>query len=243
MGLTVAAYLLLVLVVVPVISRRTAAGGLLTTLPRPTLYRSSMATAWTLTLIGAVVLVMAPELTVPKVRLIGLSPVGFLTHLGITLAGLAAATLFTALLRKMLRRPESRDVLYLVPRTGHERRLFWGVSVTAGLTEEFVFRGIALTALAGVLPVSDDLAPWAAAAIVAVAFGFGHGYQDGLGMLRAGFLGFLLAVPAILTGSLLPGMAAHTLFDLTLITRLGRTLVGTAGDAPSDEQQPEGIPL
>lgn len=233
MGLLVAGYLLMVLVVVPIVSRRTAASGLLTTLPRATLYRASMTTAWTLALIGAVVVTLSPTLTVTSVRLRGLPAGTFFIHLGATLAALTAGMLLIGWLRKSLHRPESRDLLHLLPRTGHERRLFWAVSLTAGITEEFVFRGIALTALASVMPAGGIPGPWVAAAIVSVAFGLGHGYQDSLGMLRAGCLGFLLAVPTLLTGSLLPGIVAHTLIDLIAGTPFGRLLVG-----PDDSDTP-----
>ena len=93
------------------------------------------------------------------------------------------------------------------------------MSVTAGITEEFIYRGIALSSLAGLPWLQAWGGPWLAAAMVAIAFGLGHGYQDAIGMMRAGVLGFLLAVPMLLTGSLLPGMAAHAALDLTLLAR------------------------
>ena len=107
----------------------------------------------------------------------------------------------------------------LSPATRRERWLFAGLSVTAGITEEFIYRGIALTTLAGWPWLQPWGGPWPAAAVVAAAFGLGHGYQDGLGMMRAGVLGFLLAIPMLLTGSLLPGMAAHAALDLTVLAR------------------------
>ena len=238
MGILVASYLVLVLVVVPLITRHTATSGLITSLPRATLYRASMATSWVLALLGGAVVALDGSLTATNVGLSGL-PAGHLVAMaGGTLAALAAGILLIAGLRGILNRPESPDLLHLVPRTARERRLFWGVSVTAGITEEFVFRGIALTTLARIVPLDGPPGPWVAAAMVSVAFGLGHAYQGGLGMMRAGTLGYLLAVPVLLTGSLLPGMVAHTLIDLTLLTPMGRQMAGTRQDDGDDPDQP-----
>jgi membrane protease YdiL (CAAX protease family) len=139
---------------------------------------------------------------------------------GLTLAGLVI--IFTSLpLERRLGggRPElMRDLL---PRTRQERGLFAGLSFSAGVGEELAYRAYAFKAIQLLGP-----GPWAAAAIASVPFGLLHAYQGPVGILRTGLMGFVLAVPVVLTGSLLPSMAAHTLIDLLVGIVLGPRLVG-----------------
>jgi membrane protease YdiL (CAAX protease family) len=221
-------YLILVLIVAPLVSWRAAASGIIRHAPRPVLYRAAIGTSWFLALLGAAVLWWDQRLAPADVGLVGLSPGrGVLYGTGTLAALLAGAGLF-ALARRLLGRSESPELLHLIPRTAGERRVFVLLALTAGLTEEFVFRGIAITALSGLLApvIPGAQAPWAAAALVSVSFGLGHGYQEPLGMVRAGVLGLGLAVPFLLSGSLLPGMFAHAAVDLTLLAYPARRLVG-----------------
>jgi len=223
-------YLVLVLVVVPGISWRAAASGLLRRTPRPVLYRAAMGTSWFLALLGAAVLWWDQHLTPTDVGLVGLPLGRGLLHTTGTLAALLAGVAIFGLLRRLLGQAESPELIHLIPRTARERRDFFLLAITAGLTEEIVFRGIAIPALSGLLAQLPQMAggrgPWVAAVLVSISFGLGHGYQEPLGMLRAGVLGLLLAVPFLVTGSLLPGMIAHAVIDLTLLVSPGRRLAG-----------------
>jgi membrane protease YdiL (CAAX protease family) len=219
MGPALMLYLATVLIAAPVVSWRLAASGVLRLTPREVVYRSGMATSWFLALAGTAVLWVEQGPAPAEVGFASL-PVasGVLWSVG-TLAVLLAGMGLFSLLSSLLGHGESADLLHLIPATRRERWLFAGMSVTAGITEEFIYRGIALSSLAGLPWLQAWGGPWLAAAMVAIAFGLGHGYQDAIGMMRAGVLGFLLAVPMLLPGSLLPGRAAHAALDLTLLAR------------------------
>jgi len=219
MGAPLLAYTLMVLVAAPVMAWRLAASGLLRMTPRTVIYRGGMTTSWLLALAGTAVLWWEQDTSPAQVGLVGLPPVAGVAWSAGTLVFLLLGMGLFGLLLKFLRRGESPDILHLIPRTRGERWLFAGLALTAGVTEEFIYRGIALTCLRRLPGLDGPWGPWLAAALVALAFGLGHGYQDAIGMLRAGVLGFVLAVPLLLSGSLLPGMAAHTLLDLALLAR------------------------
>ena len=99
---------------------------------------------------------------------------------------------------------ESPLAVVLMPRSAGEKRGFLLLSGVAAAGEEVVFRGYLLWAVS-----SWVASPWFAAAVVSLAFGLAHGYQKLAGILRAGTLGMLLAVPTVLTGSLFPAILAH----------------------------------
>jgi membrane protease YdiL (CAAX protease family) len=219
MGTALMLYLFVVLVAAPVVAWRLAASGVLRLTPREVVYRSGMTTSWFLALAGATVLWMEQGPAPGTVGLTWMPAVSGVLWSAGTLAVLLAGMGAFSLLSRLLGQTESPDLLHLIPATRRERWLFAGLSVSAGITEEFIYRGIALAALGDLPWVQGHGGPWLAAAVVAAAFGLGHGYQDAIGMVRAGVLGFLLAVPVLITGSLLPGMAAHAALDLTLLAR------------------------
>lgn len=99
---------------------------------------------------------------------------------------------------------ESPVARLLMPEDGAEKGAFLLLSGVAAVCEEFVFRGFLLWALTGWTG-----SPWFAAAVVSLSFGLAHGYQKLAGVIRAGTLGMLLAVPTVLTGSLFPAIVAH----------------------------------
>jgi len=112
---------------------------------------------------------------------------------------------------RALRVPEGRLVAYMLPRTAAERALFVGVSLAAGVGEELTFRSFLIPAVES---AAGDA--WLAAGLSAGAFGLIHSYQGALGAIRAGLLGFVLAVPFVVTGSVVPSMVAHTVLDIVL---------------------------
>lgn len=121
---------------------------------------------------------------------------------------------------RLLRLPETALLLFLLPRTRRERLLFVGVSLSAGIAEELVFRSFLIPALQA---ATDSL--WLAVAFSSFAFGLIHSYQGTSGALRASALGLLLAVPFVATGSVLPSMAAHAALDIIAGLWLGDWLV------------------
>jgi membrane protease YdiL (CAAX protease family) len=96
----------------------------------------------------------------------------------------------------------------LIPHTPGEFRLFLPLAVTAGICEEFLFRGY----LVWVLTFWIGLVP--AAIVSMVGFGLAHGYQGGKFGFRAFGVGVVLGVMALVTRSLLPGILLHAAIDL-----------------------------
>jgi len=87
------------------------------------------------------------------------------------------------------------------------------VLVGAGFYEEFLYRGFLMQTFAMFFGGSRA-AWWVALVIQAVLFGAAHAYQNSLGMLITGTLGFLLGLLVILTGrNLWAAIIAHGLFD------------------------------
>jgi uncharacterized protein len=184
-------------------------------LPRREAYISSIITLWLLAGATAIVALLSgytwarlgltAPLTPSSLGLVGI----------ITLAGIALLFAFrfagfreTAVLRELL------------PVTRRERVWFVGVSVTAGVTEEVVFRGFLLAVL-------TDATGSAVLAVLlsSGAFGVVHAYQQPVGALRAALLGALLAIPVLLHGALLPAILAHALIDLLSGLWLARYLL------------------
>jgi len=124
---------------------------------------------------------------------------------------LACAVVWFAgmLQRKLWQQSPDEVVALLLPQTARERAAFMAVSLVAGTMEEYVMRGFCLLVLAhatGSMTLSFIL--------VTLGFAVAHGYQGAWALLRTGMLGALLAVPVIITGSLLPSMIAHAGTDI-----------------------------
>ena len=117
--------------------------------------------------------------------------------------------------------PAAHATLALLPRTPGERRLFTLVGITAGVCEEWLYRGFFLavvSALAGGLP------ELALVAIAAVAFGLAHAYQGAVGVLTTGVLGGVMAALYLGTGSLLLPVLLHAAIDLRFLLVPSRVL-------------------
>ncbi|MEJ2184384.1 MAG: CPBP family intramembrane metalloprotease [Gemmatimonadota bacterium] len=173
-------------------------------LNRNELYISSVVSIWIL----AAVTMAAAWASGFTVRLLGLSghtPARLLLAGALTTAiGLGAM-----IVGRLLRLPETALLKFLLPRTGGERLMFLGVALSAGIAEELVFRSFLIPALQA---ATDSV--WLAVALSSSAFGLIHSYQGASGALRASFLGLLLALPFVATGSVLPSMGAHAALDI-----------------------------
>lgn len=179
--------------------------------PRRALYGWASAFLWALA--GITALVLGWEGVAPyEIRL---TDGRIVTRLGWGFAGMIAG-MGSALLLTLAGRTaglrESAVVLHLMPETRGDRVAFVAVALTAGFTEELVYRGVALWGLAGWL----GRGPWVAAAITSVAFGLLHRYQGLIGILRATVLGLVLAGTVILGGGLPAAMGAHAGVNLIL---------------------------
>ena len=99
----------------------------------------------------------------------------------------------------------------LMPSSGRERALYGLVAISAGITEEILYRGF----LTYVLLISfPALGVWLSILVSAFLFGLGHLYQGVSGVLRTFILGFILSVIYLATGTLLLCIAIHMLIDL-----------------------------
>ncbi len=202
---------------VPALSYSTARKPEILTAPRRALYFSAALSQWLLAVVGVAVVLAA----LPGFRVIGLRDVALATFLGwtlgLTLVASAALLLVIVLEGRGWWPPESELVYRLLPETRWER--VWCVLVlapTAGLCEEFLYRGCLLFQIAD----WTHSIGWGAAAS-SVAFGLAHSYQGLNGMVRAGLLGVLLALPVVHLGSIYPSMAAHFLIDALALAWLG----------------------
>lgn len=140
-----------------------------------------------------------------------------------TLAAIALAALFRA-----FGHSEAALLRWLLPKTLAQRIVFAGLSISAGVGEELAFRAFLVPALER---ASGSIA--LAVVVSSVAFGMMHSYQRASGALRASVLGALLAMPLLVTGSVLPSMAAHAAYDLIAGLLLADWLIPPdAGDRP-----------
>jgi membrane protease YdiL (CAAX protease family) len=133
-----------------------------------------------------------------------------------TLAVLAGAALWRSQARSLARLSAAKraallersgHLLALAPHTTGEYRWFVGLSVTAGICEELLYRGFLVWALQHWVGLG-----WAAAVSV-MAFGAAHAYQ-GKDVVRPTLGGVVLQGIALLTQSILPGILVHTMLDM-----------------------------
>jgi membrane protease YdiL (CAAX protease family) len=122
-----------------------------------------------------------------------------------TLAGLAVMGL-----GRVLRLEESPLVDFLIPTTTSEKIAFAGLSLSAGIAEELVFRSFLILAL---YLATGSMA--GAVALSILVFAVSHAYQGWTGAIRVGLLGLVLTAPFLLTGSVYPSIIAHAALDLT----------------------------
>ena len=152
-----------------------------------------------------------------------------------TYAALAAAWLSRPLLRKLRGAPIAAGSSALVPTNPREKAAFVGLALTAGVMEEYVFRGYALFCLrevTGSTPLAVTLAT--------AGFGLGHAYQGWRAVLRTALGGAILVVPVLVTGSLLPSVIAHVAMDLTQGFWSREIVIGLGLAAPPDEADAAG---
>lgn len=100
------------------------------------------------------------------------------------------------------------DLELMAARGTVERRRFVALSITAGICEEFIYRGVLMAAL------TVHIGLWPAAVVSSVIFGFGHAYQGPVGIVRTGVVGLVFALLTITSGSLWVSILAHVLIDV-----------------------------
>ena len=178
--------------------------------PRRALYISAIAGVLVLGAFTALVL-WAESVPLSEV---GLHRTNVAAFLGWTAAATVGALLANFLISRGAARlgiRESRLTYHLMPRTGEDRRFFFGVSAAAGFCEELAYHGFLLAGLAAWLENG-----WLAALVANLAFGTLHAYQGQAGAVRAFLMGYLLCVPVVVGVGLWPAVVAHFLVNLLL---------------------------
>lgn len=179
---------------------------------RPKLYRKTMASMWVMLAVLAAIWWFLDRPTA-LLGFVGPSGSGFWIAVALVLAG-AAYLLFVWHKCKQINdeaRAKNRaslgDLVHFLPQDDGELRVFFGLSASAGIVEEIVYRGFLIWCLALMMPL------WAAVVISSVAFGLAHTYQGPSGVLRTGIAGLALGVLYVVSGSIWLPILAHFLMD------------------------------
>ncbi len=212
------AFFIAVAVVLPVVGfisfrrllRRAAAGEAVNPMD---LYRTTALAQWA---VFVVLLIMWMMLGRP------LSALGFTLDVdarllgGVALTGIAIALLLRQL-KTLYDATETElaaldrqlgDLKIIFPRTRNELAGFYGVSITAGIVEETIWRGFLFWYFGQLMPL------WAAATLSAIGFGLAHAYQGMQAVARIMLAGSIFVVLYLLTGSLWLSMLLHALVDM-----------------------------
>ena len=99
------------------------------------------------------------------------------------------------------------NVEVLLPQKRDELPRFYALSVTAGIVEELLWRGMLIWYLQFAMPL------WIAVLLSSVLFGLAHAYQGLKSMPAIVIVGFVFALIYVSTGSLLLAIVFHAVFD------------------------------
>ncbi len=117
----------------------------------------------------------------------------------------------------------------ILPRTQIEFPPFFALAITAGICEEFLYRGFAVAALH-----RAGIPGWGVVLITAILFGLAHTYQGPSGVAGTSVLGLVFGAVRIATGTLAPLIIWHATID---------AVAGVAGSKfllhPQNQQQPD----
>lgn len=117
------------------------------------------------------------------------------------------------------------NVSPMLPATATELKAFYGLSVTAGVCEEILYRGYVLWYISEVTNVVVGVL------LSSLLFGLAHAYQGTRGMVQTGAVGLVLAITYVLSGTLWIPIAMHAFLDINS----GRLAFGI--------NPPEGVPI
>jgi len=199
-----AVYVLLVGLLAPILAvrsaRRLESAGL--TLTREILVRSAF---FSFALIGALSWVTA--------RLVGIPWAAVRTpdlRDALLVAGALAVLLGWAPLAWRTRPViERARLLAVLPRTPGQAAVWVAMAACAGVFEEIAWRGVLFANVTRLLP-----SPWVAAVLCSASFGAMHAYQGRRGIVTTGAFALLMHVLVALSGSLLPAILVHALYDI-----------------------------
>jgi membrane protease YdiL (CAAX protease family) len=98
----------------------------------------------------------------------------------------------------------------MVPTNSREQRAFDRLSITAGICEEILYRGLALAIL------SEAIGTWPAVFVSSALFGLAHIYQGLFGFVKTAAVGLAFALLTVFSGSLFTAIIVHVIMDLTI---------------------------
>ena len=100
-------------------------------------------------------------------------------------------------------------IIAILPTTIQEYRMFNMMALTAGITEEIIFRGFLIWGFSLYTNV------YVASLLALLSFVAGHLYQKTVAnLIKVGAIGGLLTLPFIVSGSILPSIIMHIAIDL-----------------------------
>jgi len=170
------------------------------------------------------------------------------SHLGLTIpdrsrilvASIIGALIIAALqwlnLRRVGKLPvEARGSLQalaerILPQSTVELLPYLALAITAGLCEEFLYRGFAMAVLLHV-----GLQAWAAVLVSSVLFGLAHSYQGRGGMLMTLLIGLVLGTSRLTYESVVPAIFWHSVVDVVAGTLGPRYLLAKGTASPERE--------
>ena len=86
---------------------------------------------------------------------------------------------------------------------------YFALAITAGICEEFLYRGFAIGALSRL-----GMAPWGVVVLSSILFGLAHSYQGRGGVLGTSLLGVVFGLVRLVSGSLLSVAVWHAAVDI-----------------------------
>jgi len=131
--------------------------------------------------------------------------------------------------------PEARGPLQalaerILPQSTVEMLPYLALAITAGLCEEFLYRGFAMAVLLHV-----GLQAWAVVLLSSVLFGLAHSYQGRGGILMTLLIGLVLGTSRIAYNSLVPAIFWHSAVDVVAGTAGPRFLRPRGAGSPERE--------
>jgi len=123
------------------------------------------------------------------------------------------------------------DLSILIPQNGNELTRFYGLSITAGIVEEVLWRGFLIWYLSQYMPV------WAAALASAIGFGLGHAYQGISHLPQVTVVGIVFAALYVISGSIWLPIILHAALDI-LQGRQAYDVFGRSGSEPGSDPEP-----
>ena len=164
------------------------------------------------------------------------------------IAGIIGAALIATLQSLNLRRvsripPESRGPLQaiaerILPQTAVELPPYLALAITAGLCEEFLYRGFAMAALA-----KAGLSAWLVVLVSSVLFGLAHSYQGRGGMVMTFLVGLALGASRLAYNSVVPAIFWHGAIDIVAGVAGRRYLRRKAAEVQADSPPASSEPL